>query len=249
MPAPKTDPDVLSYLAVRRALGLLGLALPIMLYVSARPLGRPMQPSISEFYHTAMGDVLVGCLTATGVFLLSYLGYPRQSGETLSDRWVARAAGLGVLGVALFPVVPPGFAECTPGAAFVAGPVQGFTGHWCAYPALHALSAATFFVAMMLFCFFLFPRGDRKPDGSIDWSTPRNRLYLACGIALAVSILSLAAMMLAGDETQAALNARNVVFWGETLGVFAFGISWLAKGRIVEGVRALITDGGGLSSR
>ena len=56
------EADVMSYLAVRRALGLLGIALPLALYAYARPFGYGMQPSISEFYHTQMGDVVVGSL-------------------------------------------------------------------------------------------------------------------------------------------------------------------------------------------
>jgi hypothetical protein len=241
------DPQVLSYLAVRRALGLLGLILPGVLYAYARVFGYGMQPSVSEFYHTHMGDVLVGCLVAIGVFLVSYLGYPRQPGEHLSDRWVARAAGLGALGVALFAVVPPNPAACPPGQSFVtdAGrtitcPIQGLVAQWTHYPWLHFASAALFFVSLAVFCFFLFPRGDKTPEGKIDWSTAKNRLYFACGTALLLAIAFLAAYAVAGAETKAALRAHNYVFWWETVGVLAFAISWLAKGKIVAGVMGLM---------
>ena len=69
-------------------------------------------------------------------------------------------------------------------------------------------------------------------------------LYLACGIALLVSIAGLLYYALAGAETKAALRARNYVFWFETLGVVAFAISWLAKGKIVQGVANLVGPGG-----
>ena len=75
-PPDKSD-LVLSYLAVRQCLGLLGLSLPVSLYLYARVFGGAMQPSISEFYYTSMGDWLVGTLCAIGVFLFAYKGYAR----------------------------------------------------------------------------------------------------------------------------------------------------------------------------
>lgn len=244
------DPQVLSYLAVRRALGLLGLILPAALYAYARAFGYGMQPSISEFYHTHMGDFLVGCLVAIGVFLVSYLGYERQPGERLSDRWVARAAGVGALGVALFSVVPPDPAACPPGESFVteAGrtvtcPIQGLVTHWTEVQWLHFASATLFFLSLAVFCFFLFPRGDRTAEGGIDWTAPKNRLYFLCGCLILLAIAFLGLYALLGPEAKAALRARNYVFWWETVGVIAFAVSWLAKGKIVQGVRDLVPAG------
>lgn len=77
-PSLPADAPVPSHLAVRRALGLLGLALPASLCLYARPLDYGMQPSIPEFYHTRMGDFLVGCLVGIGIFLIAYKGYPQQ---------------------------------------------------------------------------------------------------------------------------------------------------------------------------
>ncbi|MFV2038602.1 MAG: hypothetical protein ACC646_13515, partial [Paracoccaceae bacterium] len=145
----KNDPRLMSYNAVRRAVGLVGLGLPVSLYLYAR-LARDMQPSISEFYYTAMGDILVGALSAIGVFLIAYKGYPREKGERLSDLVLATFAGLGAIGVALFPTSNKTGTTCAPSAC-----VQtGITGHpeW-----LHLGSAAVVFTAMALFCFFLFP--------------------------------------------------------------------------------------------
>lgn len=231
-----SDARVLSHLAVRRLLGVLGLALPVLLYAHARTVGA-MQPSISDFYHTAMGDILVGILCAIGVFLISYKGYPRADGETLSDQWVATAAGLGAIGVALFPVAPPGGATCP------AGQISGLTFHWCGWVWLHFASAALFFVCLALFALVLFPKGHRHPDGRVDWTVRENRIYLACGLAIVLSLLALgvyAVLKFTGSSGEAALNSVNYVFWWETVGVIAFGISWLVKGATLKGVQALI---------
>lgn len=246
----KQDPHVLSYLAVRRALGILGLALPVVLYVYARFLGYGMQPSISEFYHTHMGDYLVGSLVAIGIFLIAYLGYPREDGELLSDQWVSTIAGLGAIGVALFSVVPPDLLACPPGQVFpgigtppydVTCPIQGFVTHWTAFAWIHFASAAVFFVCLAIFCFVLFPKSHKKPDGSIDWQAPNNRVYLICGCAILLSIVMLTLYALVGNDTKDSLARHNYVFWWETVGVIAFAISWLTKGKIRKGVVELVT--------
>lgn len=232
------DPQVMSYLAVRRALGLLGLALPVALYAYARLFGYGMQPSISEFYHTHMGDVLVGSLVAIGVFLIAYKGYPRQPGEAFSDRWVATIAGLGAIGVALFSAVPPTLTECPADAIYPpeGTPIQGAVTHWCSFAWIHFASAAVFFICLAIFCFRLFPRGDTHPDGSIDWTTAKNRIYFVCGVAILVSIAALLVYALVGDGAKEALRRFHYVFWWETVGVIAFAISWLTKGKIVQAV-------------
>ena len=235
----RSDPEVLSFLAVRRFLGLLGLFLPILLYVYARPFGHGMQPSISEFYHTHMGDILVGVLVAIGIFLISYKGYPPQPGEHISDRLVARIAGISVIGVALFPVEPPMPMDAGPSTA-AASYVYGITVHWGGFAWIHFVCAAVFFVCLTVFCFLLFPRGDRTQNQHIDWSAPVNRLYLACGIGLTLSLLAILGYAVAGSETRTFLQRYNYVYWWESVGVFCFAVSWLAKGQVLRGIKTLL---------
>ena len=63
---------VLSFLTVRRALGLLGLALPLLLIGFGVLFSDGIERSVSAFYYTGMGDIFVGILCAIGVFLFSY---------------------------------------------------------------------------------------------------------------------------------------------------------------------------------
>lgn len=244
------EADVMSYLAVRRALGLLGIALPLALYAYARPFGYGMQPSISEFYHTQMGDVVVGSLVAIGVFLIAYKGYPRLPGERLSDQVVSTIAGLAAIGVALFPVVPPELADCATRdcLSVVGSPVQGIVAHWCAFAWIHFASAMVFFLALTVFCFFLFPRGDQTGDGRVNWHGAKNRLYFICGALLTLSFAALLIYALVPSGTKSTFRAGNYVFWWETVAVFAFATSWLAKGKILEGVLDLMTRRAGKDS-
>ena len=250
MASDYAEPRVLSYLAVRRALGLLGLALPLVLWLYATPYGGGMRPSISEFYHSHMGDVFVGILCAIGVFLFSYQGYPRQPGERLSDKWVAMVAGLGALGVALFPVRPPDAAvACDAGPRYDVMQGVGRIAfncpvaaevHWRALPILHFASALVFFVCLAIFALVLFPKGRRRADGRIRWTAPENLVYLLCGLAILTAIVALgvyAGLTRIAQETAAALRARDYVFWWETVAVVAFAVSWLVKGKTLRGLR------------
>ena len=70
---------VFSYLALRKAIGLLAIAFPFVVSLGALILFQTgIQSSVSSCYHTGMRDVFVGTLCAIGFFLLSYKGYERS---------------------------------------------------------------------------------------------------------------------------------------------------------------------------
>lgn len=215
---------VLSYLALRQFLGYLGFALPSALILYAVITGRGLETSISDFYYTPMGDFLVGVLSAIGVFLLCYKGFQPMPGEWITDRRVGTLAGLGALGVALFPVRREGVQACdwlAPDCITYGSSIHPDT--------LHYSSAALFFACLALFCFVLFTKGDRDDTGRMIWS-PRNRFYVGCGAVIVASMLALAVYKLL-PALQPRLNAVNYIFWCETVGVLAFAASWLIKGK------------------
>ena len=232
---------VLSYLAVRASLGVLGLALPVTLFFYSQFVteGR-LQPSISDYYHTHMGDYFVGSLWAIGVFLIAYKGYERtqiqkQSGrwiDKLSDRWVSTVAGFSAISVALFPVNPTQIDALAP---------TGFTFHT---NAAHYAAAGVFFTSMALFCLVLFPRGDGSEDNIIHkdgrtmtqmkW-TWRNGYFIVCGGIIVLSMAALGvflALLSAGQsEWIETLESWDYFFWWEVAAVLAFAAAWLEKGR------------------
>lgn len=83
---------LISYLTLRRAIGVLGMALPFVL-----PALGGSQDSLSAYYGTPARDVLVGVLCTMGAFLLAYNGYTKR------DRIVSAVQGLAIVGVALLP--------------------------------------------------------------------------------------------------------------------------------------------------
>lgn len=225
---------ILSYQALQQLLGWFGLTLPVVLLLYAAFAVQGLQPSISDFYYTAMGDVLVGILSAIGIFLLCYRGYEKLPGQWLSDRQVSFTAGIAALGVAVFPVHRLGQPPCN------LTDVTCITFGWSVHPDwFHYGSAAVFFACLALFCLVLFTRGDRTPDGHILW-TPRNIFYTTCGGLIVLSILAMAPYVMGNDQTRALLAGYNYLFWWETLGILAFAASWLKKGKAQESVARVV---------
>lgn len=229
---------VLSFLSVRQALGWLGLLLPPALILGGLLLNRQIYPSISDSYYSAMKDVFVGAMCAIGVFLLTYRGYDRAPGEFFSDTWVSRIAGLAAIGVALMPTTPDrsllaaelglpagtdpqlvcALLQCPMGASRTA--------------LVHFSCAGTFFAALAIFCLVLFTRTGGEPPTRGKRNS--NRLYRACGWVL-VGVLAAAALMFVAAHLSpgfAAFRERvSLLFWLESLEVWAFGVSWIVKGK------------------
>lgn len=195
---------VLSYLGLRRAVGVIGMALPVTLAVGGLLLDGPgLQPSISDYYYTGMRDVLVGSLCAMAVFLFSYR-YDRP------DAVAGVLASLSAVGVALFPTTR---GDELASAADLVGVV-------------HLVCAAIFFLVLAWFCLALFTRthADRPPTRR---KRRRNVVYRVCGATILVSV-ALAGATAALPENWVAMV--HPVFWLEALAVEAFGVAWFVKG-------------------
>src|SRR5262249_30278534 len=96
------DPGLISYLTLRKFVGLIGISLPFALVIIHTLLAHQavLLGSVSGYYYTDVRGVLVGSLCAIGVFLFAYHGY-----NDWDDR-LTNAAGVFAIGVALFPTAP-----------------------------------------------------------------------------------------------------------------------------------------------
>src|SRR5260221_13688340 len=90
---------LVSYLTLRRIVGLLGVLLPVALAFWGFALCAcfELRPSISDYYALRTRDVFVGSLFTIGWFLFTYRGYERK------DDIAGNLACLFALGVALSP--------------------------------------------------------------------------------------------------------------------------------------------------
>ncbi len=172
--------------------------------------------SISGYYYETflLGDVFVGALIFVGALLLSYRGW------TPSVALLATMAGFAATGVAIFPT--RGWqAEIVPAWLEAASPL------------LHLASAALLFSLLAFFCFFVFTKVD--PDQLEEDAQPcqskrmRDRIYRICGTVIVASMAAIA-IGLAADQDWA--NTLRLVFWSETVALFAFGVSWMTQGRL-----------------
>ena len=200
---------IISYLTLRKAIGIMGLALPIVLYFGAEIIFHDgLQPSLSSYYHTGMGDILVGILVAIGFFLFSYRGYER------SDDIAGDLACLFAIGTALFPTAPENANPCAP--------VISEYVHW--------IFAALFFITLIYFCLFLFTKTYPDRDMSPE-KIKRNRVYRVCGYIMSLCIVLIAVHGLIMSETS--IQTYKPVFWLESITVWAFGFAWITKGEAI----------------
>ncbi len=196
---------VLSYLGLRKAIGILGIALPFVLVIGKFVLQGPgIEPSISDYY-TVMRNVFVGTLCAIGVFLISYSGYERV------DNIAGNMACIFAIGVALFPTTPSH--DPTQLARIIGYVHYGF--------------AAAFLLTLAYFSLALFRKTDLSKPMTAK-KLQRNRVYTVCGYTIlwCIVLLALKALILRGS----AIERLDPVFLLEATAVVSFGISWLVKG-------------------
>jgi hypothetical protein len=157
------DDVVVSYLTLRRVLGVLGVALPIVLASWGVVETRSWQvlPSISDYAGLRARDALVGILFAIACFLFAYRGYGRR------DDVAGDLGCLFALGVALF--------------SNRGGPVEA---------TIHFASAAALFLVLAYFSFFLVTRsrGEVTPMKKV-----RNGVYRGCAVTIVVCIVLIGA--------------------------------------------------------
>jgi len=193
-----------SYLFLRRAIGFVGMALPVVLIVGYLLWpGHDVLSSISGYYYSPLRGVFVGSMCAVGVFLLSY------SGTEFFEDLISDIAGVAAICVALFPTTPP-------------PPVSG-TQHVVA--TVHAVSACVFFAMLALFCLLRFPRvdeGDTPATARPRWHNVV--FYVSGGVIVACLLLVAVSSRIPGVEP---IHPMLIL---EAAAIFAFGVAWFVKG-------------------
>lgn len=190
-----------SYLFLRRAIGLIGLALPFVLVLGKQlAQGGAVAGSLSSYYYTDLRDVLVGAMCAAGVFLLAYYGHDYV------DNIASTVAGLGAIGLALFPTTPD----------------HDVTAWDRTSGVLHLAFAAVFFLSLAYFCLRLFPHDGEQPEKF-------GVLYRTCGGVILACLVLIALAKYLGIAP-----SLHPALWLEAIAVEAFGVAWLVKGRTME---------------
>ncbi|MBX2925482.1 MAG: hypothetical protein KF746_25010 [Chitinophagaceae bacterium] len=249
---------VISYHAIRKLIGVLGLLLPFLCWgvnsiVNALDIlndgrfvdlsqsaayvpGSGLKSSISHFYYTASGPIFTGILTTVSVFLFCYKGYPVQKNKDvwywLTDNRVATFAAICALGIVALPT----------------GSEEKITDNIHIYTAsagagrIHLTFAALFFLAMAVFCIINFRR---HPDEKKKLKTDREgKLYLVCGWGMIASLIILAVYSFSSLHTTACMP-YYFVYLMETVMLIFFAIAWLVKGRTIPALNKDETETSG----
>lgn len=210
------DKLLISYLTLRKSVGLLGFILPITLVVGSAVVGNceEVQSSISNYYHTAMRDIFVGIMCAIALFLFTYNGYDKR------DKYAAQLGSICALGIAFFPtsvLIPLPICNILP---IVKNPFIGI---------LHFVFATVFFLDLAYFSLFLFTesKGDMTPE-----KRKRNLIYRICGIVMLTCIVLIAIYVFFLEKKLPNPEKYDVVFYLETAALWAFASSWLVKGEM-----------------
>lgn len=211
---------------IRKRIGILGLTLPFMLW--ALNNGNLLS-SISHYYYVTVPSLcFIIVLSSLALFLISYKGYEKDTGELINDNWVTNLAGLAALGVVLFPTSCDGSEStvidgiCSLGKTDTKRfPLLGHLNE--STNTIHFICAAIFVFLMGYLSLFKFTRGDIK----LSW---KYKLYIISGALIWLSIALLGLYFLFE------LDLSYFVFWMETLAVVSFGISWIVKGETLQAV-------------
>jgi hypothetical protein len=229
----RTDPAALyvkSYLITRSLVGFIGIALPIAFIIGEAFFLRGdvhVRGSISAYYHSAMRDLFVAGLCVIGFLLMTYM-----SAQTRTwDFWLSLVAGVAVVGVAFFPTRRPGLASDAPlcGSKPVpagCAPIQQALGETTT--AVIHFACATIFILSLAAIAFLFAYREKKFEND----TRMALVQRICGWAIIAAIV----WVVLGFAVNLTIWELTPLYLGEVVCVWAFGISWLLKGRDLRGL-------------
>jgi hypothetical protein len=196
------DPVVLSYLALRKAVGGIAFGMPFALAIPWWVVcHHVIETSISGYYYTGMRNLFVGSLCAISMFLLCCRGYDWK------DELTGAVSAACTLGVAFFPTAP--------------------NGEKTGIGTAHYIFAVLLFSTLAVFFLVLF-KMSAKTKTMTRKKRQRNWVYTVCGCVILASILLIGVLNhfnvthLVGDLTP--------TFCFESTALIAFGIAWLTKG-------------------
>lgn len=208
--------NVVTYRRIRKAIGVLGVSLPVVLCLcSIIPFFETtIQHSISHYYYTNLRELFTGVLCAVGLFLIRYNGHT-NSNFLKNDRALTNVAGAMALGVALVPTNP---IDC----AHKIYTLIPYCINWLGW--IHYGFAAIFFVALSIIAINVFTIGQEKNKNIPVSIWNEKHIYKTCGYLM---LLFLVLTPLCGYFNIFAYS--TLVF--EALMLFVFGTAWLIKGR------------------
>jgi hypothetical protein len=212
---------VTSYMTLRNLIGFSGALLPIVLAIGTvrSDSASLLEPSISDYYYTSTGDILVVLLSTVAVFLFTYKGY------TWKENSLTKFAALAAFGIAFSPTKAKSDGYLT--VHFLKTDVPKIAGF-----ERHLIFAAIFFISIAIISLIYFPKTNSKVK-DIKWKrsqkAKRNIIYYFCGWTILFCVTSIAIYFCFFAIRNHQISFP-IIFVFETIAVEAFALSWLTKG-------------------
>ncbi len=206
-------PQVINAKTLQMIMGTIACSLPFVLVITVYILGdnTPYQPSISDFFFTKAKVPFIGSLWAVGMFMFAYKGY--LDNKRISDNAISNVLGFCAIAIAVFPTDPENADLSTIGI-------------------LHLVFAGTFFIILGYMSYFRFTLSNQALGSLKAPKIRRNFVYKLCGILLFLSLLCMVIYLIL-ESLEVIPVFKHVIFWCETAGLLAFGVSWLTKAELI----------------
>ncbi|MET0335676.1 MAG: hypothetical protein ABW190_15495 [Rhizobacter sp.] len=135
------------------------------------------------------------------------------NGYTRTEMVLCKVAAIAALCIAMFPC------KCVDRVEIIKG--------------VHGGAAIVMFLILAYLCWGFYHRAQAKAYAQ---AKRRAKIYVLCGVAMLLAI----AAMAYETFTQGAISVHmpRFVFYGEAVGLIAFGISWLTASRTIPGLTA-----------
>ena len=224
---------VISYLKLRKYVGILGFVLPLLILVSAVFMG--FLPSISDYYYTFISPLFTGSLILIVVILL----VTKSSDPT--EKTFNILIVIGAAFTIIFPTNVNNQCKIVAGHVYSETELKQFffytkgfnpvTGY------MHKLGALTFFISSILLInknFIPFENENKSENSEFRIKTYKICIgvMISCLILIVISQICLNFL----DIKNLADFAFPIIFTCETFLLIAFGISWLTKSNTLDGL-------------
>jgi hypothetical protein len=219
----KEDIWLTSQQTLRKLIGFLGVALPLLLFLVVYINDGYAHPlySISHYYFTRASSVFIIIVSLLAIFLLVY------KGQEPVDFYLSSIAGLFALALLVFPTNNIS-SICHDKDYLYSLTILNESKFRSGF---HYISAAIFLGCLAYMSLFLFTKSNKSIQARGKQKRRRNRIYRTCGVIMFLAILVILANFL-GWIPNEAFQKYHLTFWMETIAVESFGISWLTKAEV-----------------
>lgn len=208
---------------LRRTVGVLGILLPVLLYIYlgiAAGYSNVLE-SISHYYYTRTNGIFIIIISMLAVFLLIY------KGKEPIDFYVSSIAGIFALSVIMFPTNAITTC-CDADKAYSMAYIKDHPTRIV----FHFVSAGIFLSCLSFMSLFLFTRSDKTAAERTPKKRSRNKLYRITGVIMLLAMLVIFAGYIKIIPPDF-YDRNHLTFWMESLAVWSFGVSWLVKGEMI----------------